>query len=76
MTQIILRTTVWKEDTAGIADKRTNGGIAVSGSAIGPAYVRIPIRSGFENRSLLIHLFKDQKSRFLIRESGFLCFNR
>jgi hypothetical protein len=43
MTQIILKTAVWKEDTAGIADRKANGGIAVSGSAIGPAYVRILI---------------------------------
>jgi hypothetical protein len=45
MTRIILKTAAWKEDTAGIAGKRTNGGMAVSGSAIGPAYVRM-IRRG------------------------------
>jgi hypothetical protein len=43
MTRIIFKTAVRKEGTAGIADKKANGGIAVSGSAIGPAYVRILI---------------------------------
>jgi hypothetical protein len=45
MTQIILKTAVWKEDTEEIVDKRKSGATAVSGSAIGPAYVRIIPRS-------------------------------
>ena len=46
-TQTILKTAVWKEGTGEIADKRTSGGMAVSGSAIGPVYVRIPINSSY-----------------------------
>jgi hypothetical protein len=49
MTQIILKTTVWKEDTEEIADKRANGGTAVSGSAIGQAYARILNKPSFLN---------------------------
>jgi hypothetical protein len=49
MTRIILKKAAWKEGTAGIAGKRTNGGIAVSGSAIGPAYVRMIRRNHLKN---------------------------
>jgi len=66
MTQTILKTAVWKEDTEGIADKRMSGGIAVSGSAIGPAFVRILINSS---------IFKNQKSQFSSRDLGFLTFS-
>jgi hypothetical protein len=41
MTQIILKAAGWKEDTEGIADKGMNAGTAVSGSAIGPVFVRM-----------------------------------
>jgi hypothetical protein len=53
MTQIILKTAVWKEDTEEIADKRTSGGIAVSESAIGPAFVRMKYKLTIKkNRTL------------------------
>jgi hypothetical protein len=49
MTQIILKTTVRKEDTEGIADRRTNGEITVSGLANGPAYARMICRTDLKN---------------------------
>jgi hypothetical protein len=56
MTQIILKTTVWKEDTEKIADKGASGGIAVSGSAIGPAYARILIKSSlFKSKTPILN---------------------
>ena len=47
MIPTILKTAVAKEDTAVIEGRWANGGRAVSGSATGIAYVRIPINSSF-----------------------------
>jgi hypothetical protein len=58
MTQIILKTTVWKEDTEEIADKGASGGIAVSGSAIGRAYVRMIIRTHFQPAMVVFSIFR------------------
>ena len=51
MTQIILKTAVWKEGAEKIAGRGMNGGKAASGSATGRASARMMNRSGLKTPS-------------------------